>query len=72
MNARRQQALRRYGWAWAMLVATSWLVGCGEPIGGYIPAQSIAENGFISDRQSLSNVRGWEVKLWGFVDRGNL
>ena len=55
-----------------MLVATSWLVGCDEPIGGYIPAQSIAENGFISDRQSLSDVRGWEVKLWGFVDRGNL
>jgi hypothetical protein len=48
------------------------LVGCGERVGEYLPASAIARGGFASDEWTVAEIRGREVRLWGFVDQGNL
>jgi len=55
-----------------MLFATSLLVGCDAQVGGYIPASSIARGGFVSNENAAAKAVGREIKLWGFVDHGNL
>lgn len=55
-----------------MLFAATLLIGCDEQVGGYIRASSIITDGFVSDRQTAANARSQEIKLWGFVDHGNL
>jgi hypothetical protein len=55
-----------------MLIAAAWLVGCDEQVGGYRSVSSIANNGFLRDHKAVAKLVGREVKLWGFVDHGNL
>ena len=40
--------------------------------GGYLPATAIARNGFLIDRPAGAEAVPREIKLWGFVDHGNL
>jgi hypothetical protein len=54
------------------LIAAAWLVGCDEQARGYRPVSSIAKHGFLRDPETLAKAVGQEVKLWGFVDHGNL
>ncbi len=66
---------RSSGLAILLLLAAAWLAGCDEPAGEYLPASSIARKGFVRDHQSISElqgVQGGPVRLWGFVDHGNL
>ncbi|MDG4594830.1 MAG: hypothetical protein P9F75_03915 [Candidatus Contendobacter sp.] len=55
-----------------ILIAAIGLAGCDEPAGGYIPVAVIARNGFLGDQWAAAKARGQEVRLWGFVDHGNL
>ena len=56
---------------WVLAVAMA-LVGCGGPVGEYLPVSAIARGGFASDEWTAAEVQGREVRLWGFVDQGNL
>jgi hypothetical protein len=55
-----------------VLAAAIALAGCGEPVGEYLPVSAIARGGFVSDERTVAEMRGREVRLWGFVDQGNL
>lgn len=55
-----------------MLVAAITLAGCGERGGEYLPVSAIARNGFVTDQEALTEARGRKIRLWGFVDQGNL
>jgi hypothetical protein len=55
-----------------MLIAAALLVGCDERVGGYIPVSSISSGGFVSDEKTAAEAGGREIRLWGFVDHGNL
>ena len=56
-----------------MLVAILLVVsGCREPADGYRPAAEVARNGFLIDRPAGAEAAPREVRLWGFVDHGNL
>jgi hypothetical protein len=55
-----------------MLCVVTWLVGCDERVGGYLPAASIARGGFVRDNAAAAAALGREIALWGFVDHGNL
>jgi hypothetical protein len=37
-----------------------------------LPVAAIAPNGFLNDERTVAEVQGGEVRLWGFVDPGNL
>jgi hypothetical protein len=54
------------------LLAAIGLAGCGERFGEYLPVSSIAPNGFVTDVRTVAKLQGQEVRLWGFVDPGNL
>ncbi|MDX1417816.1 MAG: hypothetical protein R3293_26680, partial [Candidatus Promineifilaceae bacterium] len=54
------------------LIVLTCLVGCNRRIGDYTAASSISKEGFARDEQQLRELEGQEVKLWGFVDHGNL
>lgn len=56
----------------AVLVAALGLAGCNGQIGEYLPLSAIARGGFVSDEGTVAEVHGREVRLWGFVDQGNL
>lgn len=55
-----------------VLVAALILVGCSPPIAGYTAAASISKGGFARDPDAVRQLAGQEVKLWGYVDQGNL
>jgi hypothetical protein len=55
-----------------VLAAAIALAGCGEPVGEYLPVSAIARGGFVSDEGTVAEMHGREVRLWGFVDQGNL
>lgn len=55
-----------------MLVVGFGLTGCDGQIGEYVPASAIARGGFVTDPKALDEPRGVEVRLWGYVDQGNL
>lgn len=61
-----------YRSAHLVLAAAMALAGCGGPIGEYLPVSAIARGGFVSDERTVAEMRGREVRLWGFVDQGNL
>ena len=63
---------RSSGLAILVLLAAAWLAGCDQPRGEYLPASSISGKGFVRDHQSISELQGGPVRLWGFVDHGNL
>ena len=54
------------------LVAAVWITGCDDHVDGYIPVKEIARNGFLIDQQATGLLPGKEVRLWGYVDHGNL
>lgn len=56
----------------ALLLAALPLTGCDEPIDGYLPAASMANAGFAREQARAIDDRGRVVRLWGFVDHGNL
>jgi hypothetical protein len=55
-----------------MLVVTVLLVGCSRQIGDYTAASSISKNGFARDAAAMRMLDGQEIKVWGFVDSGNI
>ena len=54
---------------WAVALCA---LGCAGPIGGYDPASSISRNGFARDAEAARGLDGRVVKIWGFVDHGNM
>ena len=55
-----------------LLITSICLGACHEQQDGYLPASSISRNGFAINPDALGNTQGQEIKLWGFVDHGNL
>lgn len=55
-----------------VLVASLLMAGCQQQAGGYVAASSISRNGFARDGAALRRSAGQEIKLWGFVDHGNM
>ena len=55
-----------------MLLVAASLVGCRGQTGDYMAASSISKNGFAIDGKEMRQRDGQEVKLWGYVDHGNL
>jgi hypothetical protein len=58
--------------SFAMIAATLFLAGCSRQIGDYVAASSISKNGFARDAAALCKLDGQEIKVWGFVDSGNI
>ncbi len=58
--------------AYWVLAAALALAGCGERVGEYLPVSAIARGGFVGDDRTVAEVHGRDVRLWGFVDHGNL
>lgn len=46
--------------------------GCGSQINGYLPVSGIAREGFLSGQGHSLSAQGRQIKLWGYVDHGNL
>ena len=55
-----------------MLVVTVFLAACSDQKGDYIAASSLSKDGFARNAAEVRKLHGQEVKLWGFVDHGNL
>jgi len=55
-----------------LTLVAAGLAGCGEETGGYIPVSEIAPNGFVSGQRAAVAARVREIRLWGYVDHGNL
>lgn len=56
----------------ALVVLLAFVSGCDDKIGDYMAASSILKNGFSIDRKQALNLAGKEIKIWGFVDHGNI
>ena len=49
------------------------LGGCKDkPIAGYVPASSFSKKGFAKNREQVLALRGKVLKVWGYVDGGNV
>ena len=56
-----------------ILIVPLFLGGCKDkPIGGYVPASSFSKKGFAKDREVVLALRGKVLKVWGYVDGGNV
>ena len=55
-----------------LVVAGALLAGCSAQKGDYIAASSLSKDGFARNGAEARKLHGQEVKLWGFVDHGNL
>lgn len=55
-----------------LLILSVILLGCSQKIGDYTPASDISRDGFARDAEQMLEMDGQEVKLWGFVDHGNM
>jgi hypothetical protein len=55
-----------------VLAAAMALAGCGERVGEYWPVSAVARGGFAGGECTPAEMQGREVRLWGFVDHGNL
>lgn len=55
-----------------MLLSLLGIAGCRATIDGYLPVAAIARNGFASHPEAPVEARGRDIKLWGYVDHGNL
>jgi hypothetical protein len=71
-SSRLLEPLRLFCAAFLMLAVGIGLAGCNEQIGEYVPVSAIARGGFVTDQRALGEARGGEVRLWGYVDQGNL
>ena len=56
-----------------ILIVPLFLGGCKDkPIGGYVPASSFSKKGFAKNREQVLALRGKVLKVWGYVDGGNV
>ena len=55
-----------------MLAVGLLLAACQQQVGDYVAASSLSRNGFARDGAALREADGHVVKLWGYVDHGNL
>jgi hypothetical protein len=55
----------------ALLLLAALLPGCDEDTGGFMAASTISDKGFLTSN-SIPLSDGQPVRLWGFVDYGNL
>jgi len=55
-----------------LVVVLLSIAGCVQPSDGYLPATAIARNGFLIDQPAGAEAAPREIKVWGFVDHGNL
>ena len=57
----------------ATVLMTAFLnVGCRDTPSGYEPASSISKGGLARNPGKMRAIDGQEIRLWGFVDHGNL
>ena len=56
----------------AMLACIFVVSGCGVPSDRYIPAAAISEHGFARDVDDVRRLQDRAIRVWGFVDHGNL
>ena len=55
-----------------MLVASLLVAACQQSVGDYVAASSISKDGFARNGQQVRALDGQVVKLWGYVDQGNI
>ena len=55
-----------------LVLVSVLLAGCSEQRGDYVAASSLSKDGFARNGAEARKLHGQEVKLWGFVDHGNL
>ena len=56
-----------------ILIVPLLLGGCvDKPISGYVPASSFSKKGFAKNREEALAHRGKVLKVWGYVDGGNV
>ena len=56
-----------------ILIAPLLLGGCvDKSMGGYVPASSFSKKGFAKNRKEVLAHRGKALKVWGYVDGGNV
>ena len=56
-----------------IMVVTLLLGGCvDKSMGGYVPASSFSKKGFAKNREEVLAHRGKVLKVWGYVDGGNV
>ena len=55
-----------------LIIAGVLLAGCRAQNGDYIAASLLNKDGFARNGAEARKLHGQEVKLWGFVDHGNL
>jgi hypothetical protein len=55
-----------------LLVITALPVCCAKQMGDYAAVSAISKYGFARNPEEMRQADGREVKLWGFVDHGNL
>lgn len=58
--------------AMLMLVTAIAACGCDGRTGDYIAVSSISRNGFAMNESRMREAQGREIRLWGFVDHGNM
>jgi len=63
--------------ALALLTSAVWAISDTPAqdqglIASYLPVAAIARNGFVRDKGAVAEAQGREIRLWGFVDSGNL
>ena len=58
----------------AVLVSLPLLLGgcVDKSMGGYVPASSFSKKGFAKNREEVLALRGKVLKVWGYVDGGNV
>jgi hypothetical protein len=66
------EMMKRKNIIFLLLVAIFLMVGCSKQIGGYEAASSISKNGFVRSPDSIGDMEGQEVQIWGYVDHGNI
>ncbi len=55
-----------------LLLCALALAACSPRVGDYGAASAISRNGFAVNGEEIRRLDGKEVKLWGYVDHGNL
>jgi hypothetical protein len=55
-----------------LLVIALLVTGCNDPISGYTALARLSRDGFARDAAAVRALEGQEVKVWGYVDHGNL
>lgn len=75
----RQRRASRNRCVAALIAAGLFLCGCrgdqgpsAPDVDGYLPLSKLVNNGFGKNRHFLNDLHGQTVRVWGFVDHGNL